>query len=250
MIANIFRKLNRNKDTRDSVNTIWRIVLIIFCVLCYYCRPLFMYPTFEGYIDDVKEKNFKVPSVRKFVHYQKVHDIVVVYNYNRTVYFDGSKCNASVFQKGQHIKGRYCDLLYFSRPEAVYAEIDGNVLPSYNYTLSQAISGWVNIVMVILCIVFKLLLVSYSYDAKRQDNKVVVRKPKDVIQDKYIRCYENYNVYCNGDTCVIEVLFENGNSMYGECYQIQEFSNRTDYAQIADDIRRNPKKYIDNKVAM
>lgn len=246
MIANIFRKLTRNKDTRDSVNRIWKIVLIIFGVFCYHMRPLFLYASFEGQVDDVKEKIYEVPSNRKFRNYRQVHDIVVVYNYNKVVYFDGSACSASVFQKGQHIKGRYC-LLYFSKPEVVYAEIDGKVLPSYNYTIGQEIWGWINIVMVILCIIFKLLLVSYSYNSEEQGNKVV-RKAKDVIQDKYMRCFDNYNVYTNGEICVIEVLFENGNSSYGKCYQIHDTSYNTDYKMIADDIRNNPDKYCDCEV--
>ncbi|MBR6250300.1 MAG: hypothetical protein IKR17_03765 [Bacteroidales bacterium] len=203
-----------------------------------------MYASFEGQIDDVKITHQIIHGKR---HPIKLNDIVITYNYNNKVYLDAKLYNATEIRKGQHIKGCYWKF-YFIRPTVEYAELDGKIIKPH--TLGQEIWGWVNIVMVILCIVLKLLLISYSYDAKRQDNKVVIRKPKDVIQDKYMRCYENYNVYCNGDTCVIEVLFENGNSMYGECYQIQEFSNRTDYAQIADDIRRNPKKYIDNKVAM
>ena len=102
--------------------------------------------------------------------------------------------------------------------------------------------------MVILCIVFKLLLVSYSYDAGKQDNKVVVRKPKDVIQDKYMRSFDSYNVYTNGEICVIEVLFENENSIFGKCYLINETLHNTNYKKIADDIRNNPDKYCDCEV--
>ncbi|MCR5695753.1 MAG: hypothetical protein K6G73_02130 [Marinilabiliaceae bacterium] len=242
MIANIFRKLTRNKDTRDNVNMIWKLVLIVFGVFCYHMRPLFLYTSFEGQIDDVKRTHYEIYRKWRTI---KHNYIVITYNYNNKVYLFADSHKVSDFRKGQYIKGRYYKF-YFITPVVAYAELDGKIIEPY--TLRQEIWGWINIVMVILCIIFKLLLVSYSYDAKRQDNKVVVRKPKDVIQDKYMRCYEDYNVYCNGDLCVIEVLFENGNSMYGKCYQIQEFSNRTDYKQIADDIRRNPEKYNDNKV--
>lgn len=242
MIANTFRKLNRNKDTRDCVNMIWKLVLIVFGVFCYHMRPLFLYPSFEGQIDDVKRAHYKTHRKWRTI---KHNYIVVIYNYNNKVYLAANSHKVSEFRKGQHIKGRYFKS-YFIIPTVEYAELDGKIIQQH--TLRQEIWGWVNIVMVILCIVFKLLLVSYSYDAEKQDNKVVVRKPKDVIQDKYMRCFDNYNVYTNGEICVIEVIFENTNSSFGKCYQIYDTSYNMDYKMIANDIRNNPDKYCDCEV--
>lgn len=242
MIDNIFRKLNKNEDTRDCVNMIWKLVLIVFSVLCYHIRPLFMYASFEGQIDDVKITHQIIHGKR---HPIKLNDIVITYNYNNKVYLDAKLYNAAEIRKGQHIKGCYWKF-YFIRPIVEYGELDGKIIKPH--TLGQEIWGWANIVMVILCIVFKLLLVSYSYDAGKQDNKVVVRKPKDVIQDKYMRSFDSYNVYTNGEICVIEVLFENENSIFGKCYLINETLHNTNYKKIADDIRNNPDKYCDCEV--